>query len=373
MHPLVLVLNPAVDVEWRVDAVVWEEKNTILSERRWAGGKGVNVVRWLRHLGSVPKLMIPLGGANGQELRRHILSEIQAAPAGGRDETSGRASRCKSILPRPGRAIAPRGRLALIPIRLDQETRANIIVTTRAGRQLRFNPPGPCFSAGEWRSVLTAVGRAKARCNCLVMSGSLPRGLAPDAYARLVREASKSGVKTLLDCDGPPFAAAVKARPFLVKPNQHELAQGWGRPLRSERDVAIAIRHLAAKTRGWVLLSRGGKGGILANVTEGCWFEGTVPQLKVTNTIGAGDALLAAVARQIERGQPPVEWLRWGLATGTAATQVPAGTLPTLPSIHALLRRIDVQTGPFEGDKRQRIFQTRSKVCVPGCGKTGWR
>src|ERR1043166_5866931 len=57
---LVTALNPSIDVEGRVSTVHGEEKNTILSERRWAGGKGVNVARWIRPLGGDPALLLPL-------------------------------------------------------------------------------------------------------------------------------------------------------------------------------------------------------------------------------------------------------------------------------------------------------------------------
>ena len=50
MAALILALNPSVDAEWRVDRIRGEEKNNVLSERRWPGGKGVNVARWLRIL-----------------------------------------------------------------------------------------------------------------------------------------------------------------------------------------------------------------------------------------------------------------------------------------------------------------------------------
>ncbi|NDA66346.1 MAG: hypothetical protein EBY09_06865 [Verrucomicrobia bacterium] len=72
---LVIGLNPAVDVEWRVTSVHWDEKNVVLGERRWAGGKSVNVARWLRHLGGSVKLLVPLGGATGAELRRQMRAE----------------------------------------------------------------------------------------------------------------------------------------------------------------------------------------------------------------------------------------------------------------------------------------------------------
>src|SRR5262245_64206789 len=72
---LVLALNPSIDAEWRVDDVLWEEKNNVHSERRWAGGKGINVARWLQHLGSQPQLLLPLGGKTGGELAGYLRAE----------------------------------------------------------------------------------------------------------------------------------------------------------------------------------------------------------------------------------------------------------------------------------------------------------
>jgi 1-phosphofructokinase family hexose kinase len=308
MCPLVLALNPAVDVEWRVPSVVWEEKNNILSERRWAGGKGVNVTRWLIRLGSHPTLLIPLGGENGVELARHLRQET----------------------------------ISFLSLPLRENTRANIIVTTLARRQLRLNPIGPRVSRQEWRLILARVAQRMTRQGCLILSGSLPRGLSAMAYRKLIQLAAQHEVKAIVDCDGAPFAHAIKARPFLVKPNEHELALWWGRPFDGEIDVWNALEALALETQGWVLLSRGSQGGILINSIERGCYVGTVPRLKTLNTIGAGDALLAAVARQIELGREPVDWLRWGLAAGSAATQVPAGRLPSRARINEFARRVRI-------------------------------
>jgi fructose-1-phosphate kinase PfkB-like protein len=107
MHLLVLALNPSIDAEWRVDDVLWEEKNNVRSERRWAGGKGINVARWLKHLGGQPLLLVPLGGKTGDELAGYLRGEKI-----------------------PSRIV-----------RLREPTRVNVIITTDAGRQMRFNPP----------------------------------------------------------------------------------------------------------------------------------------------------------------------------------------------------------------------------------------
>jgi 1-phosphofructokinase family hexose kinase len=294
MSALVLALNPSIDAEWRVADVLWEEKNNVQSERRWAGGKGINVARWLKHLGGKPQLLLPLGGQSGDELAGYLRREKIPAH--------------------------------IVPLR--EATRVNVIVTTDAGRQMRFNPLGPQLSLAEWRRFLQVFQAGLKRSNLLVLSGSLPRGLATDVYARLIRLAHRAGVKVLLDCDGAPFKAAVGARPFLVKPNEHELALWWGRRLNSEAQIVAAARGLSEQTRGWVLVSRGGDQSLLVNVAEDFQLFAAPKKLKPRNTVGAGDALLAAVARQIQLGMPPEKWLRHGLTIGTQATQLRAGDLP---------------------------------------------
>ena len=142
MSALVLALNPCIDAEWRVKDVLWEEKNTVLSERRWAGGKGVNVARWLNHLGGKPLLLVPLGGRTGAELTSQLREEKL-----------------------PGRII-----------RLREASRVNVVITTDAGRQMRFNPPGPRVSKLQWKQILSETRKLLAQAGLLILSGSLPRG-----------------------------------------------------------------------------------------------------------------------------------------------------------------------------------------------------
>ena len=344
MPALVLALNPSIDAEWRVADVLWEEKNNVSSERRWAGGKGINVARWLKHLGGKPQLLLPLGGQTGVELGGYLHGENLPANI----------------------------------IRLREPTRVNVILTTDGGRQMRFNPLGPKLSRREWGGILQSVMRNLQRLRTkprarmesphppsghslheppsalgrdafhrvpyflgkigdavervptglLILSGSLPRGVPVTAYAQLIRLAHGCGVNTLLDCDGPVFAAAIKARPFLVKPNEHELAQWWGKPLRTEADILRAARALSVQTRGWVLVSRGGRRSLLVNVAEGYQGFAAPRRVKPRNTVGAGDALLAGVARELQLGRAPETWLRRGVAVGTLATQMPPGQMP---------------------------------------------
>jgi len=159
------------------------------------------------------------------------------------------------------------------------------------------------------------------------------------SYGQLIRRARQAGVRTLLDCDGHAFSAAINARPFLVKPNEHELAQWRGTPLKSKIDLMRAALELSRSTGGWVLVSRGVRGAFLINQGENRTYIAPAPAVKTLNTVGAGDAMLAAVACQIAAHSQPDSWLRWGVAMGTAATQCTAGKLPK----PALIRRVQTR------------------------------
>ena len=296
-RPLVLALNPSIDAEWQVEGVCWEEKNNVTSEHRWPGGKGVNVARWLKHLGADPLILLPLGGATGKELARGLKAQ----------------------------GISAR----VIPI--GGETRVNVIVTTRRQGQLRFNPSGPEISLREWKQILTALRKELRRAKCLILSGSLPRGLPSSTYATLIKLARRQDVPVFLDCDGEALVRAAKARPFLVKPNEAELvawAKGVGlKTGRSERDIRRLAVQLARVTKHWVLVSRGSKAAWLV-YDKYRELREKPPQVKPLTTVGAGDALLAAVIASVFRADDFTEWLQHGLTTGAAATQLPSGTLP---------------------------------------------
>ena len=303
---LVIGLNPAVDVEWRVASIHWDEKNVVLGERRWAGGKSVNVARWLRHLGARVKLLVPLGGPTGGELRRQAKAEG----------------------------------IGLRAVPITEATRANVMVTQKHGPQLRFNPRGPQLTAVEWRAFFRSAEVEMSRSSLVILSGALCRDARPTVYRDLVRLAHRACVRVLLDCDGPAFAAGIGAKPWLVKPNAFELAQWAGRRLSSESLLLRAARELSRRTGGWVLLSRDAHGGLLLNDGDGFACSAAVPRVRVRNTVGAGDALLAAAAIGIASGTEPAEWLRTGLATATAGVQRPAGELAARAAVNAMRRRI---------------------------------
>jgi len=305
----VIGLNPAVDVEWRVDAYNWNEKTVIQSARSWAGGKPPNVARWLKYLGYESELLTPLGGEPG----RLILRDLEAWGVN------------------------------VNQVPLAEDTRVNVMVTPDSGQQLRFNPKGPKLSSSEWKAVYDNAEAGFRKHSLTILSGSLPRDASPGIHARFVRMARKLGRKVILDCDGRTLEIGAKAKPFMVKPNRFELAQWIGRSLKTRTDFLGAAKELSDVTGGWVFLSLDAGGGILIDAGQGVALSAAAPRVKALNEVGAGDSLLAQLAGQVGKSVDPEEWLRWSIATGSAFVQVPAGKLAKKSTIRKLAREVRVR------------------------------
>ena len=308
MSLLTVVYNPSVDEEWHLDDLVWDEKNLVKSTRSWAGGKGINVARWLRFLGAKTKLLLALGGDSGRELHKFLRKE--------------------GVLSRD--------------IRLTHATRRNVLVTLRNGRQLRFNSAGPRFSTAEGAEILSGIRQAMTRATTMLLSGSLPPGMAAGTYAQLIRIAASKGCRVLLDCDGEALRFAVPARPFLIKPNEFELSQWWGQRIRNLSDVVRAAGAMSEASGGWVMVSRGADPAVLTRAKDRVTWLGEISPVDPLNTSGAGDAMLAGAAFEIERNSPSEQWLKTGMGSGTAATLVRPGLLPTRKVFNSVLRKIRI-------------------------------
>lgn len=276
---VVVSSNPAVDVEWRVESLRPEEKNEIRSESRWPGGKGINVARWLVRLGAPVELVLPLGGATGEEIAQGLRSE----------------------------------RIPYSAVSIGKPTRANVVVTTDSGTQFRLNPTWPVLGREEVRRLDQRVRELMVGATLLVVSGALVRGAPIGLYAGWLKAAEAIGLRVFLDCDGAAFRKAVPEGPFLVKPNLHELEQWSGRGLKDPADREAALRQLAAATHGWVVLSCGEEGAWMTHCGSETIVRRRAKRVRVRNTVGAGDAMLAGIVHSVLLEELPSEWLRAGI------------------------------------------------------------
>jgi tagatose 6-phosphate kinase len=175
----------------------------------------------------------------------------------------------------------------------------------------------------------------------VVVSGSQPPGVPVDGYAELTRLAAAAGATVVLDAAGPALRAALAARPDLVKPNRRELAELAGRDLDGLDDLLAAGRALAEAGAGSVLVSLGAD-GLVALTPEGA-FRARVPTPLAGNPTGAGDALAAAVARGLRRGDDWPGCLAHGVAVAAASVTVDHAGATDLAVAAELLPAVKVE------------------------------
>ena len=167
--------------------------------------------------------------------------------------------------------------------------------------------------SSRWSTERLATARA------LVVSGSLPPGLAAELPSRLAGLAREAGVPVLLDVDDAALVAAVDGGGAVLAPNTDELARLLGEPVGV--DPAAAVHRLARRTGAAVVLTRGER-GVLAVDGDRCWTA-SLPAVR-GNPTGAGDATAAGIARGLARGDAWPDVLRHAVALGAAAVLTPA-------------------------------------------------
>ncbi|MCM6772406.1 1-phosphofructokinase family hexose kinase [Nocardia sp. CDC159] len=311
MSIVTLTMNPAIDLATSTPRLVPIDKMRCTTPRLDPGGGGINVARTAAVLGETVTAMFPAGGHTGR------LLEQLVAEAG----------------------ISMR----LVPVA--GLTRENISVTDMSsGAQYRFVFPGVALDADEQLRCLDEVEEIACGARFLVVSGSLPSGVAPDFFQRLADRAASWTARLVVDTSGAALRA-LRGGVYLLKPSVRELGDCVGRPLRDRDEQIAAARQLITEGVARIVVVSLGAEGALA-VTEGSaeWFAPI--REPVISGIGAGDAMVGGITVGLSRGLGLSAAVRLGIAAATAALGTP-GTAPGRPEhIDELYRRLDGRAAP---------------------------
>ena len=301
-----VTMNPAIDKTVLIPGFKAGATNRATVQGITVGGKGINVARTLRHLGC----------------------EVLATGFLAADERS-----------RVAAALAQNGIPAdFIPV--GGETRVNLkVIDPLSGTETEINEPGFAVPEGAVRALREKLQALAGGAAIMVFSGSLPPGAPADLYARFIALAKESGVRTVLDAAGAALAHGISARPDLIKPNRAEAEELLETELIEERDLVAAAQRLMALGAGAVVLSVGTAGALSASAA-GVW-RSRLPDMPAHNTVGAGDAMVAALAYGLLRSLPPADALRLATAVSCAAATAP-GSGPLADQIAALMPRVTV-------------------------------
>jgi 1-phosphofructokinase/tagatose 6-phosphate kinase len=293
---ITVTLNAALDKTLDVPNFRPGRRHRTIDQKTMPGGKGVNIARAIKRLGQ-PVIATGLaGGATGTRIVEALNDEA----------------------------------ILNSFVRVREESRTNTaVLDPTTGAHTEINERGPAVSVRElelFREKLLYLAKGATIC---VFAGSLPRGVAPDVYAGLIREVRRLGVSTIVDTEGEPLRLAVRAEPDLVSPNELEAEELVGHEFMSSDDRAHAVAEIV----------RLGATEAIMTVADGCFaqvLDGGVPTLyRVTvdeqeaqSPIGSGDAFLAGYVASHYAGRSAVECLRFGVACGAESTQhVGAGIL----------------------------------------------
>ena len=288
---LTITPNPALDLTGHLPTLKVGSVNLMTSGHLHPAGKGLNVARVLRDLGAEVAVSGFLGAENQAPF--HAI----CADSGLHD----------------GFMVAPGA------------TRINVKLVEESGEVTDLNFPGVQVSAADLATFSAHLQQQVADVDYVVMAGSLPRGVTPADLQTWLRDLRAAGKRVLFDSSGAALSAGLEAGPWLIKPNEHELAEWAGEALETEAALMAAAEALQARYGiEHVVVSRGAD-GVLWRAGQS-WWRAQPPRMQVVSTVGAGDSMVAGLAWGLSQELGMEQTLRLASAVSAlAVTQIGVG------------------------------------------------
>lgn len=298
-----VTFNPAIDYIVRMDKFVPGATNRVNYEQVLGGGKGINVSIVLKNLGIDSTALGFMSGFTGKEILRQLHS-----------------FGCQSDF-----IELPEG-----------FSRINVKIKT-AEMETEVNGQGPSIPQDAIDELLAKLDKLTSG-DILVLAGSIPKSLPDDIYENIMERLQGRGIHIVVDATKNLLLNVLKYHPFLIKPNNHELAELFNVELKSNEDIITYAKKLQEQGAQNVLISMGKDGAILVD-QNGETFYSPVPKGKLVNSIGAGDSMVAGFLTGYHETKSFKQAFLMGVATGSASAF--SENLATRPEVEALLATLD--------------------------------
>lgn len=261
-----VTFNPALDYVISIDNLQMGEINKAKSEQINYGGKGINVSAILSRLGIENTALGFIAGFSGDKLTEMLNDD------GVNNDFVKLKNGCTRIN---------------VKIQSDKET--------------DINADGPNIQKDDLEKLFEKLDRLKEQ-DFLVLAGSIPKSLPDNIYESILEQLKNKGIKFVVDATGDLLLNVLRFKPFLIKPNHHELGDLFGVRIEEFDDIVKYGQLLQEKGAENVLVSRGKHGAVLIDKQGSIHKIGNVPG-KIVSSVGCGDSMVAGfIAGYIESG-----------------------------------------------------------------------
>jgi len=305
---ITVTMNPAIDKTVDVDILERGGLNRIKHVELDAGGKGINVSKTIHEIGGNSIVTGFIAGNTGKIIK-NVMDEWKI----------------KSDF-----------------IEISGETRTNTKVFEKQGDLTELNEPGPSVEEKDIQALLEKLEGYAAEDTLFVLAGSVPCGVENDIYRRIIEMVHKKGAKVLLDADGELFFNAVTAEPDIVKPNRVELEQYAQMDyIASEQELLRIAENLVGDGIGTVVVSMGKSGALFLQGDYKVKCPGL--NVKAHSTVGAGDAMVAALSYAWDQGMSIEDTVKLCMAVSAGAVTTIGTKPPSKDMVDSLLGQVAIE------------------------------
>ena len=306
---LTITLNPSVDIAYQLDTFHLDTVNRVENVQKTAGGKGLNVTRVLKQIGEDVVATGFIGGEIGSYVKKQLT----------------------------------RNDIKNSFVEIGNETR-NCIAVLHDGKQTEILEQGPTIQEHEALNFIEHLEIILNNVDVVVISGSLPKGLANNYYVKIIELCKKCGVAVVLDCSGKALKNVLESqqKPTVIKPNTEELSQLIG------KEVTDDIQELKSVLSGqlfqgidWIVVSLGAKGAFAKYKDK--FYRVRIPKIKVVNPVGSGDSTVAGIAAGLVHALPEAELLKNANVLGMLNAQEEQTGYVNLENAESLYSQIEVE------------------------------